>query len=97
MEIEEFGPKMNEAAELMGILSQPVRLRLLCLLLDGEKNVLELARLVELSQPGVSHHLKKLRDCELVETRRDGQTIYYTLAGQKVKTILAALYGLYCK
>ena len=79
LDITALEPKIAEAAKLMEMLSQPVRLRLMCILLDGEQSVLSLADSAGLSQPAMSHHLKKLRDAELVETRRDGQTIYYII------------------
>jgi DNA-binding transcriptional ArsR family regulator len=70
----EMEPRMSEAAKLMEMLSQPVRLRILCILLDGEQSVLKLADMAGLSQPAMSHHLRKLRDADLVNTRRDAQT-----------------------
>jgi DNA-binding transcriptional ArsR family regulator len=96
MNIEALEPKIKRAASLMDMLSQPARLRLMCILLEGEKSVLELADLLELSQPGMSHHLKKLRDADLVQTRREGQSIYYSLKGREVKAVLETLHGLYC-
>lgn len=96
MNIDALEPRISEAASLMEMLSQPVRLRLLCILLDGEKTVLELAGLVNMSQPGMSHHLKKLRDTGLVKTRREAQTIYYSLKGEEVAAVLETLHGLYC-
>ena len=96
MNMDALEPKISEAANLMEMLSQPVRLRLLCILLDGEKTVLELAGLVNMSQPGMSHHLKKLRDTGLVKTRREAQTIYYSLKGEEVAAVLETLHGLYC-
>ena len=97
MQIDELEPKIKQAASLMGMLSQPARLRLMCLLLEGEKSVLELAAALKLSQPGMSHHLKKLRDADLVQTRREGQSIYYSLKGSEVKAVLETLHGLYCR
>jgi DNA-binding transcriptional ArsR family regulator len=82
LDMLEMEPRMNEAAKLMEMLSQPVRLRILCILLDGEQSVLKLADMAGLSQPAMSHHLRKLRDADLVNTRRDAQTIYYSLKGQ---------------
>ena len=89
-------PKIQEAAKLMEMLSQPSRLQILCILLDGEQSVLKLAESVQLSQPAMSHHLKKLRDAKLVTTRRDGQTIFYALSGEEVSEVLKVLHKLYC-
>ena len=80
----------------MEMLSQPVRLRLMCTLLDGEQSVQSLAESASLSQPAMSHHLKKLRDAGLVETRRDGQTIFYSVKGVEVAEIITVLHRLYC-
>lgn len=96
LDLDKLEPKFKKAAKLMEMLSQPARLRILCILLAGEKNVSELSDLVGMSQPGMSHHLKKLRDAELVETRRDRQTIYYSLHGHEVAAIVTTLYQLYC-
>lgn len=93
----EMEPRMNEAAKLMEMLSQPVRLRILCILFDGEQSVLKLANMTDLSQPAMSHHLRKLRDADLVNTRRDAQTIYYSLKGPEVSAVLSMLHELYCK
>ena len=60
LDISALEPKIAEAAKLMEMLSQPVRLRLMCILLDGEQSVLSLADSAGLSQPAMSHHLKKL-------------------------------------
>lgn len=96
MDVQELEPKMNEAAALMDMLSKPARLRILCLLLDGEMSVLTIADKCTQSQPAISHHLKKLRDADLVQTRRDAQTIYYSLKGDAVRTVMETLHGLYC-
>lgn len=96
LDITELEPKITDAAKLMEMLSQPVRLRLLCILLEGEQSVLSLAAGAKLSQPAMSHHLKKLRDADLVETRRDGQTIYYSLKGPEVAQVLDLLHRIYC-
>ncbi len=66
-------------------------------MLGGEKSVYDLATNANLSQPAMSHHLRKLRDSELVNTRRDKQTIYYSLKGAHVAAVLEVLHGLYCK
>ena len=89
-------PKISTAAKLMEMLSQPTRLRLMCILLGGEQSVTALAEAAGLSQPAMSHHLKKLRDADLVATRREGQTIFYALKGTEVEQILEVLHRIYC-
>ena len=96
LDICSLEPKIAEAAKLMEMLSQPVRLRLMCILQNGEQSVLSLADSAGLSQPAMSHHLKKLRDAKLVETRRDGQTIFYSVKGAEVSQVIAVLHKLYC-
>lgn len=97
MNVNALESKIGRASNLMSMLSQPMRLRILCILVNGEQSVLSLAEKVELSQPAMSHHLKKLRTAELVKTRRDGQTIYYSVNGPEVIAVLETLYNLYCK
>ena len=97
MNVNALEAKMQKASNLMSMLSQPMRLRILCILLEGQQSVLSLANQVGLSQPAMSHHLKKLRDADLVQTDRDGQTIYYSLQGKEVEAVLQTLYELYCK
>lgn len=96
MDIQDLKPKIIQAAGLMEMLSQPNRLLILCKLLEGERSVQQLAEEAGLSQPAMSHHLKKLRENSLVETRRDAQTIYYSLKGTQVEEVLKVLHKLYC-
>jgi DNA-binding transcriptional ArsR family regulator len=96
MNIQDLKPKIVQAAGLMEMLSQPTRLLILCKLLEGELSVQHLADEAGLSQPAMSHHLKKLRDSGLVKTRRDAQTIYYSLQGKQVSEVLKVLHKLYC-
>lgn len=96
LDFEQLEPQIFEAARLMEMLSHTARLRILCTMLRGEKSVHELAINASLSQPAMSHHLRKLRDSDLVSTRRDKQTIYYSLKGEQVEAVLEVLHRLYC-
>lgn len=84
------------AAELLKTLGNPQRLRILCLLVEGEHSVGEINAHVPLSQSALSQHLAVLRDQALVETRREAQTIYYTLAEGPARALLGTLHDLYC-
>lgn len=71
-------------AQVLKALAQPKRLRILDLLRDGERSVGELARALGVPQANVSQHLAALRAQDLVSARRQGQTVYYTLAHPEV-------------
>jgi DNA-binding transcriptional ArsR family regulator len=89
--------KAHDAAAMMKSLSNPGRLLTLCLLVDGEKSVAELADHLDAKQPAVSQQLARLRMEGLVAPRRDGRTIYYSIADERVETVLQGLYGAFCR
>ena len=84
------------AAAFLKILANDRRLMILCELLKGERCVSELEEIVSLSQSALSQHLARLRRSHHVKTRRESQTIYYSIADPGVKKIIGALYDLYC-
>ncbi len=71
-------------ADVLRVLAQPRRLMILDCLRDGEKSVGELAELLKIPQPNVSQHLAALRSQEIVVTRREGNTIFYSLADARL-------------
>lgn len=85
-----------DAARLLKILGNEKRLMLLCLLVEAERSVGELNARVDLSQSALSQHLAVLRADGLVTTRRDAQTIHYSLAAGPAQRIIATLHGIYC-
>lgn len=96
MNISDFADKALAAAELLKMMGNERRLMILCQLGNGEKSVGELECLVGLKQSALSQHLAKLRAERLVKTRRQSQTIYYSLASNEVEKLIETLYGLYC-
>jgi DNA-binding transcriptional ArsR family regulator len=88
--------KAEEVAATLAAMANPKRLLVMCTLLAGEKSVSDLAEIVQLSPAALSQHLGKMRALRLVATRRDGQTIYYSLASAEVKALLETLYRIYC-
>jgi DNA-binding transcriptional ArsR family regulator len=86
-----------EASEFLKALSHEARLVILCLLLEGEKSVTDIEQTLSLRQPAVSQQLARLRADDLVETRRDGKNIYYSLARPEVKDIIGALHAAFCQ
>ena len=95
--IEEMGAHAREASNLLKALAHETRLMILCLLVEGEKSVGELERLMVMRQPSVSQQLARLRFDRLVTTRRDGRTIYYSLGSEQAGKVVTLLYELYCK
>lgn len=89
-------PRLAEAAALLEMLSQPMRLRVLCALVEKELSAGALGDLCGLSQPAMSHHLAKLRAAGLVSTRRSAQTIFYAIASEEARAVLETLHGIYC-
>ncbi len=91
---------MNEnadaAAALLKALANGQRLRILCLLVGGERSVSEINAELDLSQSALSQHLAKLREEGLVTTRREAQTIHYALADGPAAHIIATLHSFYC-
>lgn len=85
-----------QAAELLSAMANPKRLLILCNLVGGEMAVGALAETVDLSQSALSQHLAKLRALRMVKTRRDAQTIYYSIASAEVRAVLETLYNIYC-
>ncbi|HJV83393.1 metalloregulator ArsR/SmtB family transcription factor [Noviherbaspirillum sp.] len=85
-----------EATALLRTLANEDRLLLLCQLSQGEKSVGELEELLDIRQPTLSQQLGVLRTENLVNTRRDGKRIYYSVVDPKVLTLLGILYDLYC-
>lgn len=89
--------RVAEAADFLKAIANDCRLMILCELLNGERSVGELAPVVGLSQSALSQHLAKLRRHGLVETRRQSQTIHYSLADPGVAAIIDALYLRFCR
>ena len=84
MTIFEDERKLKRVTTLLKAVANEKRLKILCVLSNGEKSVGALEELVSLSQSALSQHLARLRRDEIVETRRDAQTIYYSIADQNV-------------
>ena len=86
----------SKACALLKALANEDRLLLLCQLTQGERNVGELEALSGIRQPTLSQQLGVLRDEGMVNTRRMGKFIYYSLASFEVVSLMQTLSGLYC-
>ena len=87
----------RRAAPLLKAMSNPSRLVILCQLCEGERSVGELEDEVGISQSGISQHLAILRREHVVATRRDRQTVFYSLASEEVAALMATMHRVFCK
>ena len=94
--IEEMKSHAAEAARLMKALGNEQRLLVLCNLLERPMTVGELNARMDLSQSALSQHLALLREAGLVETRREAQSIHYSLPSGPVVRVMALLQDIYC-
>lgn len=86
----------QQASELMKTLGHKDRLMVLCHLASGEKSVGELAALLDIPQSPLSQHLARMRKESLVITRREAQTIYYSMASGEAGRFVELMHELYC-
>ena len=94
--LEMMKENASKAAKLMKALGNESRLLILCHLDGKELSVSELNRCLDLSQSALSQHLAVLRKDGLVKTRRESQTIYYSLEGDTAKRIIHTLHDMFC-
>jgi DNA-binding transcriptional ArsR family regulator len=97
MDMDEMLANARQASVFLKALAHEARLVILCLLVDGEKSVGEIEETLRLRQPAVSQQLARLRADDLVESRRDGKNIYYSLARPEVREVIEALHRSFCK
>jgi ArsR family transcriptional regulator len=81
----------GKAAELLSVLSTPIRLRIISALCDGEKNVGQLLQSIEVAQPNMSQHLNILYRAGLVGKRRQGAQVFYRIADESAVMVCRAV------
>jgi DNA-binding transcriptional ArsR family regulator len=97
LDIDEMLANAQMASEFLKALSHEVRLLILCFLIEGEKSVTEIEKMLKLRQPAVSQQLARLRAEGLVDARRNGKNIYYSLARTEVRDVIGALHDVFCR
>jgi DNA-binding transcriptional ArsR family regulator len=95
-EMDRMVDNATNAANFLKALSHEGRLMILCHLVSGERSVTELETLLSARQAAVSQQLSRLRLEGLVTARRDGKTIYYSLADDRPRKVLEVVYELFC-
>jgi DNA-binding transcriptional ArsR family regulator len=96
VDLDRMSASARDATEFLKALAHESRLLILCDLLEGEKSVGELESFLDLRQSTVSQQLARLRLEGLVTARRDGKTIYYSIANEKVRSVIGVLYNAFC-
>lgn len=95
-EMEAMAESAEAASSLLKALANENRLLILCVLTQGERSVTELEETLALRQPTVSQQLARLRADNLVNCRRDGKTIYYSIASDEARQVIDLLYEMFC-
>jgi DNA-binding transcriptional ArsR family regulator len=94
---QDMAENAEAASGLLKSMANATRLMILCQLADGERSVGALLETIPLSQSALSQHLAVLRRERLVSTRRDAQSIFYSLSSDEVRAIITTLYMLFCE
>ena len=81
--------ELYDLAELFKVFGDSTRIRILFVLFEAEVCVCDLAQALHMTQPAISHQLKILKQAKLVRSRREGKSVFYSLADGHVRTIIA--------
>lgn len=96
MQIEKRKKSAVMAGDVLGPLSHPTRLLIVCLLLDGERNAGELQALAGSTKGNISQHLGLLQAKGLIAGRRDANRIIYQIADQRLRKLVKTIQDLWC-
>lgn len=96
-DLQSLMSRARKASDFLKAMAHENRLLILCLLSERERSVSDLETLLALSQPAVSQQLARLRLDGLVETRREGRVVYYSLADEATKRFIKAIYDKFCR
>ena len=94
--LDAMAESARDATAMLKALSHEGRLMILCYLAHGEKSVTELEDILSMRQSAVSQQLARLRADNLIEARRDGKTIFYSIKDERAHQIMALVYELFC-
>ena len=97
IDLETMRASASDACAMLKTLSNPDRLLLLCQISQGERCVSELEEALDIHQPTLSQQLGVLRDEGLVNTRRDGKRIYYSMASKEALAVMQVMYDQFCQ
>ncbi len=96
-EVDEMVDSAREATDFLKSIAHEGRLMILCRLAEGECSVTDLEELLSARQAAVSQQLARLRLEGIVDARREGKSVYYSLSDDRIQTIIPVLYDMFCK
>ena len=96
LDIDALIASAQEASSFLKALAHEARLLILCLLVEEEKSVTEIEEILGLRQPAISQQLARLRADRLLQTRREGKNVFYSLARPEVREIISVLHRAFC-
>lgn len=94
--LEKSNAQCGEVAQILKVLSHPLRLRILALLLTEEQSVGELAKICDCSQSQMSQFLGRMRLENLVKARKEGHSVFYEIHNTSLKSLITAIMKIYC-
>lgn len=97
MDLVKLHAATDKASKLLKVLSNPDRLLLLCQMIQAERSVSELEAITSVQQPSLSQQLRVLRLEGVVNTRREGKQIFYSISSNEAIAVMQVLYQLYCQ
>lgn len=80
---------LSELADFYKVFADVTRIRILCVLLESEMCVCDLAEVLSMTQSAISHQLRVLKQMKLVKNRREGKTVFYSLADGHIQSIIS--------
>ena len=95
--MKEILERCDEVSQALKSLSHPVRLKVLCQILEGEKTVNELTEFCDIPQSAMSQFLMRMKAEGIVTSRKESTYVYYGLADPKIKKLLRSIKEIYCK
>ncbi|MEF3280592.1 MAG: metalloregulator ArsR/SmtB family transcription factor [Elusimicrobiota bacterium] len=88
--------KAKKISRILDCISSPIRLMILCMLIEGEKNVSEILEKIGTTKGNMSQHLRILTENALLDNRREGNKVFYFIKDKKITRILSEIKNLYC-
>jgi len=97
MQLDKIKEQATEVSKLLKTMTHPDRLIVLCQLMDGEMSANQLQINSTLSQSAFSQHLAVLRNNNMVQVRKESQSVFYSLADQRIKALITSFHDIFCE